>query len=182
MGKHFEQQTAARQFYADAPRPKTAREVCEEDCDDARSRLVDEWAEKLVRGGMARLLAQQCAEVVVEVMQAKDQGLVALEGGQAAGVGMIELLEGLRTLAVKLYQAPRPRLSAGCLLLAMGETHRDFRSARELAERQQSSHELAANGVEEWQRLLGLPKTSGQKGEAAVATYQNTNGKLKLAA
>jgi hypothetical protein len=150
--------------------------------DDAAERMVDEWAERLVNGGMARLLAQQCAEIVVGVMRERDQCLVELNGGQSAGVGLGELREGLRTLAGKLYQAPRPRLSAGCLLLAMGETHRDFRSARELAERQQSSHELAANGVEEWQRLLGLPKTSGQKGEAAVATYQNTNGKLKLAA
>lgn len=179
MAKHSEQQSAARQFYADAARPKSARDVCEEDCDDAREVKVDEWAEALVRRGLARLLAQQCAEAVVGVLAEREVG-----GGErgVAAVGVLELREGLRTLAIKQYQAPKPRLSAGCLLLAMGATHPDFRSARELAERQQVSHELAANGVEDWQELLGLPKTSGQKSEAAVRVYKERNGKTKLAA
>ena len=182
MAKHTEQTTAARQFYADTPRPKSALEVCEAETDDPHEQLVDDWAERLASGGVARLLAQQCAEVVVAVLAARDREVAGEAGEAMAGASRLELLEGLRMLAIKQYQAPKPRLSAGCLLLAMGEMHPDFRSSRELAERQHVSHELAANGVEDWQEVLGLPRTSGQKSEAAVKRYQETNGKTKWAA
>lgn len=182
MGKFSEQQSAARQFYADAPRPKTARDECEEDFDDPVGQMLDEWTEKLMRNGdVPRLYAQRCAAAVVGVLRERDQGL-QLAQGESPVRGDSALLEGLRMLAIKQYQAPKPRLSAGCLLLAMGEAHPDFRSARELAEKQQVSHELAANGVEDWQQVLGLPRTSGQKSAEALKIYQDTNGKTKRAA
>ena len=182
MGKHTEQTTAARQFYADTPRPKSALEVCEAETDDPREHVIDEWAERLSAGGVARLLAQQCAAVVVGVLIERDQGVASEAEEAMASASRGEMLEGLRMLAIKQYQAPKPRLSAGCLLLAMGEMHPDFKSSRELAERQHVSHELAANGVEDWQEILGLPRTSGQKSAAAVKRYQDTNGKSKRAA
>jgi hypothetical protein len=63
-------------------------------------------------------------------------------------------------------------------VLAAGSVHERFESARELAERTGTSHELAANAVEGWQEALGLPRHSGQKSERAKQVYQDTNGKL----
>lgn len=183
MGKYTEQQTAARQFYADAPRPKSAREECEEG-DEAEGRALDEWAEKLMRGGdVPRVYAQRCAAAVLEVLREKDLGVMAgaMGAGAAEGPGSVELaqlLEGVRMIGIKIYQAPKRGMEAGALILASGAKHEDFASARELAEAQSVSHELTANAVEDWQRLLGLKRTSGQKSDAARKTYKDTNGKL----
>ncbi len=186
MGKHAEQQSAARQFYADAPRPKSAREVCEEG-DEVLAVLVDEWADKLVRGGeVPRVDAQRCAEVVVAELRGRDGRCVAtVEDGPGAGgegASRPELLRGLREIGARIYEAKKRGMEAGALVLATGSVHGNFQSARELAMRQGVSHELAANAVEAWQETLGLPRTSGQKSEEARESYKNTNGKLKAAA
>ena len=178
MGTHSEQHSAARQFYADAQPVRSAREVCEEDCDDAAGRMIDEWAERLVRRGIARILAQRCAEVVVAEMGERDRKVVGMADGAEVLSGRVELLEGLRAIGIKIYQAPKRGVAAGALVLATGATHRDFGTARELAARQSVSPELAANAVEDWQRSLQLPKTSGQKSDEAKRTYKDTNGKL----
>jgi hypothetical protein len=64
-------------------------------------------------------------------------------------------------MALKLVQAPKPRFSAGCLLLAMGVNHDGLKSARDWAEQQSVSHELAARDVADWSRMLALPPTAG---------------------
>jgi hypothetical protein len=97
MGKHAEQQSAARQFYADAPRPKTAREVCEE-ADEMRAVLIDEWADKLVGGGdVPRVYAQRCAVLVVAELRGREGRSVA-GGGRRRGkpAGAVEGVEGDR--------------------------------------------------------------------------------------
>jgi hypothetical protein len=180
MGKYTEQQSAARQFYADAPRPRSAREECEELCDDARGRMLDEWAEKLMRNGdVPRLYAQRCAEAVVGVLQERDRRAaegagVAVGGALAATVLLHGLLE---RSAEQIVEANNSKFAAGCLLLAMGN-HTFARSARHWAELRGLSHESAANGVEQWQERLGLPRTSAQKSPEAKRVYQDTNGKL----
>lgn len=187
MGKHSEQQSAARQFYADAPRPKSARDTCEEG-DEFMAVLIDEWAEKLMRGGQVpRVYAQICAVAVVGELRGRDGRCVASVesgpggyGGDAAG--RPELLRGLREIGARIYEAKKRGMEAGALVLATGSVHGDFQSARELAERQGVSHELAANSVEAWQETLGLPRTSGQKSDEARESYKFTNGKLKAAA
>jgi O-succinylbenzoate synthase len=186
MGKHAEQQSAARQFYADAPRPKTAREVCEE-ADEMRAVLIDEWADKLVGGGdVPRVYAQRCAVVVVAELRGREGRGVATvvdgPGADDAGASRPELLRGLREIGARIYEAKKRGMEAGALVLATGSVHGDFQSARELAMRQGVSHELAANAVEAWQETLGLPRTSGQKSEEARESYRNTNGKQRAAA
>lgn len=175
MGKHSDQQSAARQFYADAPRPKSAREECEEG-DDPVAGLVDEWVEKLMRGGdVPRVYAQRCAAAVVGVLRERDQQVAA--GGCAAGAATV-MLHGLLERSVEqIVEAGNSKFAAGCLLLAMGN-YTFARSARHWAELRGLSHESAANGVEVWQERLGLPRTSGQKSPAAKQIYQDTNGKL----
>jgi hypothetical protein len=184
MGKYTEQQSAARQFYADAPRPRSAREECEELCDDARGRMLDEWAEKLMRNGdVPRLYAQRCAEAVVGVLQERDRAAHSAGSGQADGAGggalaATGLLHGLlERSAEQIVEANNSKFAAGCLLLAMGN-HTFARSARHWAELRGLSHESAANGVEQWQERLGLPRTSAQKSPEAKRVYQDTNGKL----
>jgi hypothetical protein len=182
MGKHSDQQSAARQFYADAPRPRSAREECEELCDEPVARLRDEWAEKLVGRGVARLLAQQCAGAVVDIMQERDAAVARQAGyGRPGGGGegaAAALFSGLFARAVEqIVEAKNSKFSAGCLLLAMG--NQTFaRSARHWAEIRGLSHELAANGVEDWQVRLGLPRTSGQKSVKALASYKTSNGRI----
>ena len=92
------------------------------------------------------------------------------------------MLRGLREIGARIYEAKKRGMEAGALVLATGSVHGDFQSARELAERQGVSHELAANSVEAWQETLGLPRTSGQKSDEARESYKFTNGKLKAAA
>lgn len=187
MGKHAEQQSAARQFYADAPRPLSARDVCEAG-DDMLAVLVDEWANKLLRSGeVPRIYAQRCAVMVVAELRGRDGRCVAsvdtgpgAKGGE--GESRPELLRGLREIGARIYEAKKRGMEAGALVLATGSVHGDFQSARELAARQGVSHELAANAVEAWQEALGLPRTSGQKSEEVRDVYKFTNGKRREAA
>lgn len=180
MGKKSEQLSAARQFHADQPRTKTAREECEEG-DDAEALAMDAWAECMIARGVARRVALQCAADIMDVQRAKDAACASAAGYGGTGSelgGRSELLEGLREIGIKIYQAAKRGMEAGALVLATGSAHRDFKTARELAERQHVSHELTANAVEEWQRLLGLPRTSGQKSEEAKHVYNQTNGRI----
>ncbi len=189
MGKHSEQQSAARQFYADAPRPRTARDECE-DGDEFMAVLIDEWAEKLTRcGRVPRVYAQLCAEVVVGELRGRNrQGLATVESGPGAAegageaAGRPELLRGLREIGARIYEAKKRGMEAGALVLATGSVHGNFQSARQLADDQGVSHELAANAVEAWQESLGLPRTSGQKSDEARESYKFTNGKQRAAA
>jgi len=176
MGTHSEQHSAARQFYADAQPVRSAREVCEEDCDDAMGRMIDEWAERLVRRGVARILAQRCAEVVVEEMRGRDAACAGARGG-AASHGLEMSFGGLFARSIEqIVEANNSKFAAGCLLLALG--NKTFaRSARQWAELRGMSHESAANTVELWQERMGLPRTSGQKSAEAVESYKLTNGK-----
>lgn len=176
MGKFTEQQSAARQFYADAPRPKSARDVCEEG-DDAEALAMEGWAERMIRRGVERRVALQCAADIWEAQRAKD---VACAGGAAREGALeaspVELLEMLSRIGRDIVRAERSKYAAGCMLLAMGDKL-FARSARDWAQKQGMSHESAANDVEKWQDLIGLPRTADQKSAEAINTYKGTNGK-----
>lgn len=149
---------------------------CAEGVDDARSADVDRWAEKFRARGLEARTALGCAELVVADLAARDRAVLGDEPEWGADE-QARLLEGLRDIAVKIYQAPKRGVAAGALILATGATHGDFESARELAVAQEVSHELAANWQEDWQRFLGLGRTILQKTDEAKKTYANTNGR-----
>lgn len=155
--------------------------------EDAGVVEIDEIAEVLAGCGVERKMAARAAERVF-ARQAKRDGEIARSMGGEVGAMLgadkaheSTAAESVRMLAVKLVQAPKPRFSAGCLLLAMGAKHDGIVSARAWAERQSVSHELAANEVEEWGRMLSLPPTSERKTEAHRKIYRDTNGRQSRA-
>ncbi len=181
MGKHSDQQSAARQFYADAPRPRPAREECQEG-DDPEALAMESWAEPMIARGVDRRVALQCAAAIWELQRAKD----AACAGSVAYVGPaedapVELLEMLSRIGRDIVRAERSKYAAGCMLLAMGDKL-FARSARDWAEKQGMSHESAANDVEKWQALVGLPRTAAQKSPDAIKVYKGTNGKKQTLA
>ena len=145
--------------------------------DDAEALAMEGWAELMMRRGVARRVALQCAADIWEAQRAKD---VACVGGAAHGAAgeasPVELLEMLSRIGRDIVRAERSKYAAGCMLLAMGDKL-FARSARDWAVKQGMSHESAANDVEKWQDLIGLPRTSDQKSPEAVRTYKVTNGK-----
>lgn len=158
--------------------------------EDAGPVEIDEIAEVLVECGVERKLAARAAERVF-ARQAKRDGELAREVGGALGAPAVfgadaqhkaTAAESVRMMAIKLVQSPKPRFSAGCLLVAMGEkTMGDFISARTWAERQNVSPEHTSNEVEEWGRMLNLPPTSERKTDAHRKIYRDTNGRQSRA-
>jgi hypothetical protein len=174
-----QERDAAAVHYAAVSSPKDAREECESREDQAEV-LRDEAAEKLRRRGFNARDAAVAVDAVLAVLSEADRQLCAgvVAGASENVLAKAEALEALRVMAVKLVQAPKPRFSAGCFLLAMGADHPGVKSERQWAAQQHMSHEHASNEVEEWQKSMRLPKTSGQKTEKARKVYQETNGKL----
>lgn len=175
MASKSEHHSAARQFYAEAEPSRSARELCEEG-DDPEALAMEEWAEEMVKRGMPRQQALQAAAAIWGLQRAK---AAACAGSAVVWAGEVperaELLEMLSRIAREIALAPKPKMTAAALLLAMGDLV-VARSARQLAERCKLSHELVADRVVEWQRMLGLPRTSGQKSEEAIDSYRATNG------
>lgn len=143
--------------------------------EDAEALLRDELAEALRGAGCAGAPAQRYAAVMLAVLAKKDARAVG-GLGEADSLSEADAQEGLRLMAFRLLDAPKPRFSVGCLVLASGFDHPAVKSARQWAKAQGFSHEHAANEAEEWQRIMGLRRTAGQKSEAARSVYQRTNG------
>lgn len=160
---------AAVKCRADVPRSECAEFLGEIE-GEVGDVACDELAEVIAGQGVERRLAAKCAEAVMAKRMADGE-----EIGNAAK--WEEAVEALRMMVIRLVQAPKPRFSAGCLLLAMGVEHDGVSSSRAWAKRQSVCHELAANEVEEWQRILGLSKAFEQKSARALRVYQNTNGR-----
>lgn len=176
------EKVAAAGFYAAVSQPLDAREVAE-GADERSEVLRDAAAEKLRWRGMSARDAAMAVDVVRAVLCEADAQAAELMRGVAGGAAQTwvreDVMEALRVMAVKLVQAPKPRFSAGCFLLAAGIDYPGIRSQRDWAEQQHMSHEQASNEVLEWQRDMRLPATSGQKSEAARKTYKDTNGARK---
>lgn len=137
--------------------------------DDEEAVKVDAWAELMIARGMERRAAMLAASDIWESQQ----------GTEKKNDGMARLpAESLRAMAIKIVQSPKPRLSAGCLLLGMGMDYKAIvgGSVRAWAKQQGVTPEHAANEVEAWQAMLGLPRTSSQKSERARRVYRETNG------
>ena len=132
--------------------------------------------EKLMQRGFSARDAAIAVDAVRAVFAEADRQIAAefSEGGNV--LGRVEALESLRVMAIKLVQAPKPRFSAGCFLLAAGFEYEGVRSERDWAQQQGLSHTHASNEVREWQATLRLPKTSAQKSERACKSYAETNG------
>lgn len=181
------------------------REVCEAG-DEAEAVLVDELAARFRREGASAGAAMSYAKSMRGWLRERDRaacggGGVESAGGAGAG-GCVSSVGGvasaavaavreefpqlagetLRMMVIKIVQAPRPRFSAGCLLLAMGMEHNGITSSNAWADRQHLSHELAADCVEDWQRAMGLPRNKWQKSAEAIGSYRDSNGKQKQAA
>ena len=155
-------------------------------CDDAVALEKQRTAEILMKRGVDRRTACLCAGDVFAAQSARDVECAGdgagVELGQFLGHPESEIATAaarVRMLAAHLVQAPKPRFSAGCLLLAMGEKHKGVTSAREWAERQSVSHELAAREVAHWGKILALPPTHDRKTEAQKKIYRDTNGRQK---
>lgn len=164
--------------YAAVAEPKSAREVAEEG-DDAEAQMLDEMAAVLRARGCGAREAVGYVAGIVAYLQAKDRAVVRVATeGAGEELWRPDALEALRVMGSKLIYAPKPRLSAGCMMMAAGfEDHPGLVSQRAWAARQQVSHEHVSNEVQEWQRVLKLPPTSGQKTAAQKAIYRDTNGK-----
>jgi hypothetical protein len=183
MGKNHhssaDTEGASRQFYADLPRPRDAR-ACAEEADGAEAVMLDELAEAFRNRGCGAREAGWWALIAVAFFAKRDREVC---GGEAAGAGEVAesawSRETLRAMAVKMVQAPKPRFSIGCFILAMGMDHDGITSSNAWADRQFVSHELAADEVEEWQRLMKLPRNKWQKSAEAKASYKETNGKQR---
>lgn len=177
VGKN-EDLSVAREFYAGVSQPQDAASAAEA-ADGAEGLVRDEAAEKLRRAGFSAGDAQRAVSAVMAVFSERDRQMDAMvrDGAMEGNVlGRTEALEALRMMAIRLVQAPKPRFSAGCFLLAAGFEYEGVGSERSWAEAQQLSHTHASNEVREWQRILHLPRTSAQKSERACKSYKNTNG------
>lgn len=174
---------AAAQHYAGLGGPKDPRaEALESESADAVR--IDEMAEKLRALGCPATQALRYVEAVLGVISATDEKLAGGLGGAAADEESIfshrpDAMEAVRMMAIKLVQAPKPRFSAGCLLLAAGIEYHGIRSERDWAKQQQVSPEWVSVEVKEWQTSMRLPKTSAQKTPAACRAYKETNGARK---
>ena len=157
-------------------------------CDDAVALEKQRTAEILMKRGVDRRTACLCAGDVFAAQSARDVECAGdgagVELGQFLGHPAVEkqtAVEGVRQMAVRLVQAPKPRFSAGCLLLAMGAEQDGVTSAREWAVQQCVSHELAAREVAHWSTILALPPTHARKTAAQKKIYRDTNGRQKRA-
>ncbi|MEY5101110.1 MAG: hypothetical protein RJA36_3829 [Pseudomonadota bacterium] len=86
-----------------------------------------------------------------------------------------EQADVLKLILFRIYEAPKPRLSVGSLLLAVGIKPMGINSERDLARQQVVSPEHVSNEVEAWQDLLQLPRTEFQKSESAVQAARDHN-------
>jgi hypothetical protein len=118
-------------------------------------------------------------DVVMGVLRARD--VAATRGAAGGGDSVIEAdrMESLRVMAFRVLEAPKPRMSMGCFVLAAGFEHEGVRSERQWADRQNISPTHVSNEVMEWQRVMRLPKTSNQKSAAALESYRGSNGANK---
>lgn len=174
--KQLKEREAAAVMYDGLSMPPDGRMACEEG-DSPEALAMEAWAECIIaRGGVERRVALQCAAAIWELQRSKDAACVGnvLYAGPADGLAAITR-ESIREMAMRQYQATKPRLSAGALILAIGATRADLKSARDLARQQNCSHEEAAGCVREWQETFRLPITAGQKSEASRRKYGLTN-------
>jgi hypothetical protein len=153
-----------------------------EGCDDAEAVEMERIAEVLIAEGAERKFAVRAARRVYESQSKRDAVLAEGMGAEMRGEGNGQTLasaESMRHVLVKIVQAPSPRFSTGCLMLAMGMEHNSVTSARQWAQLQGKSHTQAANEVEGWSRELKLPPTANRKTEEQKKTYRDTNGRQR---
>lgn len=181
---------AARQFYADLPRPLDARVACEAG-DEAREVLCDELAEGFRGRGLSAASAAGCAEVAMKILAGRDRGVCGLAVAEVAEEERVAIaarvcetaevvsVERLRAACSRMWDWPDARKGLGAMFFAMGWPLHGCASMRALAKMRAVSVEDVSNVVDELQRLLGRPRNGFQKSEAEVAKYKQTNGATK---
>lgn len=172
-----------RQFYADLPRPRDARE-CAEDGDAPEAVLRDELAVQFVGRGLAARTAGELAELTMKLFQARERELM----GREWHVRAEEMVGGMNWLAAedagarllqaitRAREARKSKLALGCWLFAMGRQPYGLASERDLAREQDVSPEAVSQEREAFQEILKLPRAPHQKSEAANEAYRGTNG------
>ena len=161
---------------------QTMRSATSPTMDEAEGIEIERMAELMMSEGVERRLAMRAAVKLFTDQKTRDLGLI---GDASAGVlGADEAhqsaaVDGMRMVLVKIVQAPAPRFSAGCLMVALGMNHDSVASARQWATQQGKSHTQAANEVDSWSRLLSLPPTSARKTEEQKKIYRSTNGRTR---
>lgn len=146
-----------------------------EEGDDPEALAMERWAEVMVRRGVDRRTALQCAAAIWEVQRAKDgacAGDAVLWAGPVPGVDGDKLVEVLS----RAREARNSKLAIGCLFFAMGRRPYGLSSFRDLAKEQDVSPEAVSNEVEAMQEILGGQRTMQQKSAKAVDAYRGTNG------
>jgi len=137
--------------------------------------LADELIGALAKAGMTAPLALKTAKFLKtqpHSFAGEKHTLSALDSLVQADSEQL-----LKQILDRIFEAPKPRLSVGCLKMALGMTHEDLVSQRHWADKQNVSLEHVSNEVESWQELLGLPRTSAQKSAAAKESYRLHNAK-----
>lgn len=182
VGNQSQERAAAyEQHYSGLSGPKDPRAEAQE-AESAEAVRRDEMAEKLRAAGCPANQAHRYVEAVLSVLREKDRAMAEAMSASEETVSMFarpDALEAVRVMAVKLVQAPKPRFSAGCLLLAAGIDYPGIKSERDWAAQQNLSPTLASDEVRAWQANMRLPKTGAQKSEAACKVYADTNGARK---
>lgn len=126
-------------------------------------------AERFARKGMTLPLAKMLIDTF---------GPEAFEGANGhRSIASLDVSDGWRLTAFRIWGAARPRLAVGAFLMAVGWHPPGIRSQREMARMFSVSVEHISNEVEEWQRVLGLPRTEFQKSPKAVAAAKTHNRK-----
>ena len=152
-----------------------------EGCDDAAAMEMERIAEILIAEGAERKFAVRAARRLFGEQSKRDAVLAEEVSGGMLGANAphAAAAESMRHVLVRIVQAPAPRFSTGCLMLAMGMEHNSVTSARQWAAMQGKSHTQAANEVEVWSRELKLPPTANRKTDEQKKIYRDTNGRQR---
>jgi hypothetical protein len=172
--------------------PRHDRSTVGEECDTDEGRQLDELAEQIAGREVDRRTAAIAAKACLVVLQAKERaalgrlavGFVGGVDGAAKVAGMGWMFEAdasdkmLEAMSM-VWSARDATLAQGCLFFAMGRPPYGCASMRRLAELRGVSVQAVSATVDEFQTVLGLPRTQQQKSDRAVETYRRTNGALR---
>lgn len=152
---------------ADAYRHNGEGQPCEDAAEDIAIEMLRADFPGLGEDLYRKLASELTPEALEGEKELRDEALHSLLRAEQADV--------LKLILFRVWEAQRPRLSVGSLLLAVGIKPLGISSERDLAKQQNISPEHVSNCVEDWQVLLNLPRTDFQKSAQAVAAARLHN-------
>lgn len=178
----------------DAYRHNGEGQPCEDAAEDIAKEVIREYLRKQYILENIQDLKQNFGDAISEEMvsfiakELSEAQLRNLLEGTGAMDSLLRAEQAALLLQIidKIWKAARPRLCAGALSLALGRVipvgvRSDgvnlpvIESERDLAAHQNVSPEHVSQLVEEWQAIIGLPKTHFQKSAKAVAAARLHN-------